>query len=237
MLNRMLAILTLAFVVAFPAKAEDLVVESFNGILGPGYALPRPPCCIWSNDTIGWYWTPKQTQLLDSIATKIADVDFGYDNNFTMTVTLFTDRPFVGGTEIASFEFDASKFMPGNEPWRGGTFATPVPVVAGTQYFVGFSGWSQVYVPDVKGGGINWVIDGSTRLPPAGAEFLSQGFTSAGAGAAALYETAMGDATTVTAAPVIQFSGHLAAPVPEPETYVTLLSGLALLGWFMRTRA
>jgi len=211
------------------ARAAD-VIDSYNAAKTPGYVLPRPPCCIWVPDTIGWYWTPAGDSYLTNIQTKLADVDFGYNNDFAMTVSLFTDRPAAGGTLIDSFTFNASSFVDGGGhdtfPWRGTGFAAPVSVTGGTNYFVGFQGWAAAYDPHTgNGGGINWVIDGDTGGPPADAQFLSAGYTGA------TFDTKMGTDRTVTAAPVIRFIGGLGAPpVPEPSTYALLMIGLAALG-------
>ena len=209
------------------ARAAD-VIDSYNPSKAPGYATPRPPCCIWVPDTIGWYWTPASDSYLTNIQTKLADVDFGYNNDFAMTISLFTDRPAAGGTLIDSFTFNASSFVDGGGhdtfPWRGTGFAAPVSVTGGTTYFVGFQGWAAVYDPATgSGGGINWVIDPS-GAPPADAQFLSAGYTGA------TFDTLMGSDRTVTAAPVIRFIGGLGAPpVPEPSTYALTLIGLAAL--------
>ncbi|MEO8123301.1 MAG: PEP-CTERM sorting domain-containing protein [Burkholderiales bacterium] len=203
------------------------VIDSYNYDKTPGYTLPRPPCCIWSLDNIGWYWTPTTDVYLTNIQTKLADVDFGYNNDFDMTVSLFSDRPAVGGTKIDSFTFNASSFIDGNGdytfPWRGTGFDAPLHLTGGTTYFVGFQGWAAVFVPGVSGGGINWLID-SDGNPPPDAQFLSAAYVNDG------FMTEIGTATSVTAAPVIRFVGDFTAPVPEPATYALMLAGLAAVG-------
>lgn len=200
-------------------------IDTYNADKGPGYALPRPPCCSWNVDNIGWYWTANQSTSLTSIQTKLADVDFGYDNGFFMTVGIYTDRPAVGGTLLGSFRYDAAHFLAGSEPWRGGFFASPVPITEGTQYFIGMSGWTNDRYSNNGAGGINWVIDGFTGLPPADAQFLGIAYINAG------WADAIGTPTTVTAAPVLQF---VATPIPIPSAAILFASTLFGLGFLRR---
>lgn len=215
---------------AFSPIHASTVFDSYNEDKSPGYALPRPPCCTWNVDTIGWYWTANETLFLESIQTKLADIDTGYDNGFHMTVQVFTDRPAAGGVELARFRFDAAHFLPGYVPWRGGFFETPLLVNAGTRYFVGMSGWINDRYSNNGRGGINWIIDGFSGPLPAGAEFPGDGTSYNGAA----WENLMGT-NTVTSAPVLQFVG---SPVPLPAAFWLFAWGLVglvgLLGWGKR---
>ena len=194
-----------------------VVIDSYNYDKTPGYTIPRPPCCIWVPDNIGWYWTP------------------GADVSLTnMTISLFTDRPAVGGTKIDSFTFNASSFIDRDGvntfPWRGTGFASPVHVTGGTTYFVGFEGWAAVYVPGVRGGGINWLVADPSFAQPADAQILSAAYFQDG------FATRIGTDNTVAAAPVIRFIGDFATPpVPQPATCALMLVGLAGVG-FCATR-
>ncbi len=94
-----------------------------------------------------------------SIQTQLRN-DFGnLNNNFTFTTTLYTDRPAVGGTPIASFEWNGSRLIQGQ--WVGGFFVSGVPLLGGTEYFIGMSGWAQALgsVGANSGAGVNWVSD------------------------------------------------------------------------------
>ncbi|MBC7781623.1 MAG: hypothetical protein H7125_16135 [Proteobacteria bacterium] len=215
-------------------------VEQIN--TGPGFATPFPGCCIWSPNTIGWYWSPTpafnanisngQTVYLSNVQTQLADLLNGINNDFTMTVSVFTDRPAAGGSLIDSFSFNAFGVNIPQGGFRGTGFATPVALVAGTPYFFGFSGWGAVAGPGT-GGGSNWTLDSNTGLAAAGARSLGVGYTGA------TWETVLGsDDTSPTSTPTIRFlydtdapgtpGGPAAAVVPLPGALPLMLSALGL---------
>jgi hypothetical protein len=213
------AALVLLTAAAQPAWA-DAYSDSYNQLFGPGYVLPLPGCCTWNQNTIGWYWTPQQTVSLTTIETILVNVLFGVNDDFDLTVTLFTDRPAVGGIALASATFNPGQFFPDDPPWHGKAFATPVTVTSGTEYFVGFSGWDNSQVDGARGG-INWVIqpDVPDGLPP-GVQFLSMAYILDD------FSLGIGTASSVTAAPVIKFVGDTTLPVPEPSVWALWTLGL-----------
>jgi hypothetical protein len=214
----------LLFLAAGPAAHASPVVDSYNQDPGPGNVLPLPGCCTWAPDTIGWYWTPQQTFGLKTVETILIGLLSGVNNDFNLTVTLFTDRPAAGGTALGSATFNPGAFDPADPPWHGKAFDTPILVTGGTPYFVGFSGWNNSTPPNDPNvrGGINWVNQPGfpNNLPP-GVRFLSQAYIGAS------FETPIGTGSTTTAAPVIKFVGDTV--VPEPATGLLLGVGLLLL--------
>jgi len=226
------AMATLALLTAASQPAwADAYSESYNQQFGPGYASPFPGCCTWGLNTIGWYWTPQQTISLQVIETILVNVLNGVNDDFDLTVTIFTERPAIGGTALASATFNPGQFFPDDPTWHGKAFATPVTVSAGNQYFVGFSGWDKSQIVGARGG-INWVIqpDVPDGVPP-GAQFLGMAYVGDDFG------TGIGSATSVTAAPVIKFVGDTTLPVPEPSTWALWALGLGLLGAMRRRQA
>lgn len=199
--------------------------DSYNENFGPGYALPFPGCCTWAPNTIGWYWTPQRAVSLTAVETILVNVLNGVNDDFALTVTLYTNRPAVGGNPLGSATFNPGSFYAGDPPWHGQPFAKPIAVSAGTQYFVGFSGWDKSAGPNGERGGINWVVQpGFADGVPPGARFLSQAYIGDD------FATGIGSATTTTAAPVIKFVGNTMAPVPEPQTWLLFCTGLAAFG-------
>jgi hypothetical protein len=230
-LTRAAAAAVLAAAALQPAHAINYT-ESYNQLYGPGYALPFPGCCTWAPNTIGWYWAPQQTFALSTIETILVNVLNGVNDDFDLTVTLYSDRPAAGGTAIASAVFNPGSFYAADPSWHGNAFTAPVVVNAGTSYFVGFSGWNNSQTAGGARGGINWVLqpDQPGGVPP-GAQFLGNAYIGDS------FETAIGTATSVTAAPVIKFVGDTnLSPVPEPSTAALGLMGLAFLGLALKHR-
>ena len=219
----------LAGLAAVPAAAASSYSESYNQAYGPGYALPFPGCCTWGPNTIGWYWTPGQSFSLTGIETILVNVLNGVNDDFDLTVSLYTDRPAVGGSVLASATFNPGSFYAADPSWHGNAFASPVDVSAGTQYFVGFSGWDKSQVAGARGG-INWVVqpDFPDGLPP-GVQFLSQAYIGDD------FANGIGSASTTTAAPVIKFVGVIGA-VPEPASWLLFGAGAVSLGALKRRR-
>ena len=217
------AALVLAGLSAFPSLAADVYSESYNQLYGPGYVLPFPGCCTWAPNTIGWYWTPAQSFSLTTVETILVNVLNGVNDDFDLTVKLYTDRPAVGGSVLSSATFNPGQFYAVDPTWHGQAFASPVAVTAGSRYFVGFTGWDKSAGPNGERGGINWVVQPGfpDNLPP-GVQFLSQAYVGED------FATGIGSATTNTAAPVIKFAGVIGA-VPEPAEWVLFGVGAVLL--------
>ncbi len=227
-----LQLLAVAAVVcsASPAVRADAYEDSYNLDPGPGFVLPWPGCCTWTPDNIGWYWTPQQTIKLTAVETILVGLLNGINNDFDLTVTVYTDRPVLGGTVLGSSTFNPGELYAPDPPWHTKPFDTPIVVNAGTAYFVGFSGWDNSAVPGARGG-INWAT-ASDYTVPAGARLLGQAYFLDG------YADPAGGPDTIPAAPVIKFVGNTLAPVPEPGTWALFGAGLVLLaGRYSRRKA
>jgi len=89
------------------------------------------------------------------------------------------------------------------------TFATPAPVVAGTQYAI------VAYSPGTGGNAVGWGLEGLSNLYPAGATFLSAEFPPGGTWEAGGAETDFAFKTYVIPAPPTP------PDVDPPETTIT----------------
>ncbi|MBC8164775.1 MAG: PEP-CTERM sorting domain-containing protein [Bryobacteraceae bacterium] len=207
----------LPFLLCFAAMlAPAAVIQEYNATRAPGFFYWAAP-----SGTIGWYWTPSQDFDLQSIETVLNTQGNNINNNFTLTTSLFTDRPAVGGSLIDAHTFNGAGYSGG---WTGGQFATPVSVTAGTSYFVGLSGWDQVLTAS-GGGGVNWV---QPTDYPAGSTFdsLFPGYTGT------TFDVQMNAGPTPASIdfPILRFVGVVpTSPVPEPSSIIFMLSGVGAL--------
>jgi hypothetical protein len=214
-----------AFLAASPAARADAYEDSYNLDPGPGFVIPWPGCCRWVPDNIGWYWTPQQNVSLTAVETILVGLLNGINNNFDLTVTVYTDRPAVGGSSLGSSTFNPGVLYPADPPWHTKPFDTPIIVNAGTTYFVGFSGWNNSAVPGTDDrGGINWVTTSAYTLPP-GARVLGSAYLGDN------FADKAGPPDAIPSAPVIKFVGNTITAVPEPGTWIMFCAGLMLLGW------
>lgn len=214
----------LLFSLALTSATAGTIFDSYNGPPGPG----APNCCYWAPPTgnIGWYWTPSTDVMLEGIQTQLYAGNFNINNNFTMTVTLYTDRPAAGGTVLDSFTFNAAT---ASLAWGGGTFAAPLSLTGGTSYFVGFSGWEQVLTAS-GGGGVNWV---AIDPLPVGTRTLFPGYMGID------FATQMnpGPNPTTIDAPIMRFiAADPVSAVPEPSTFFLSSAALATVVWGRRRK-
>jgi len=185
-------------IIRFLVEPIGYVAQDLNENLIPGPFYWAPP-------QIGWYWTPANSIKLIGIQTQLRDGFPNISNDFVFTTTLWTDRPAVGGTPIASFQWHGGEPVEG--PWVGGQFNAPISLTGGTQYFVGMTGWEQgfAFFNGNGGSGINWIH------PPtqAGAENLGAGSGYVGTN----FETKMNTGATPANvdSPVIRFIAVLDA--------------------------
>lgn len=214
--------ISIALLIAFSASvssADQVVQQQVNGPPGPGPFF-------WALPDIGWYWTPTADFQLTGIQTQLTSGLVNLNNDFMFVTTLFTDRPDVGGMEIASFSWNGTDFQSG--VWVGGSFASPVSVNSSTQYFVGMSGWDNAlgWAGAGSGAGINWVSD---LGPPA--ENLGAGSSWGSINTPGSFDTQFSpNGLGTTDQPVIRF-----LTVPEPSTLL-LLTGFAFCAAARRRR-
>lgn len=117
--------------------------------------------------SVGWYYVPATSYELSGIQTNFTP---GLGGDRTVTVEILTERRAVGGQLLASGTFDSAT---ARGTLGGATFATPVGLVAGSRYFVGFR--------NVGGIGINTTNDAAATNLGAFGLFLDNDGTNDGA--------------------------------------------------------
>jgi hypothetical protein len=122
----------------------------------------------WGASDVGWFYTPASSFSLSGIETKFSIPDGTSIEDRTVTVVLYAGgTPANGGTLLGSFGFNSA--LADNNTLGGGTFATPISLSAGTQYFVGFENVGPAADstgPNIDDLGVNFTDD-------SGATFLS----------------------------------------------------------------
>jgi len=193
---------------AAPAGAQT-VVASVN-------ASRAPAGEFWSAASVGWFYTPTTSFLLQSVNTKFFATG-GTDRN--VTVELLTAPRSDGGTLLASGEFNT---LLARGVFGGVTFASPINVVANTQYFIGFRNMAPLGAGDFD------LVPESELLRAnytdvVGADFFSAlrfGFENDGQ-----YELEFDEGSNTR--PILQFIRQDATTViPEPSTVWMLVAGL-----------
>ena len=123
---------TAMFIFAGASSANaDTIVDSVNvGDNGNSGAY-------WGSSEVGWLYTPGSSFNLSGIETKFSIPTNTSIEDRTVTVVLYSGgTPANGGTLLGSFGFNSA--LADNNTLGGGTFASPISLSAGTQYFVGF---------------------------------------------------------------------------------------------------
>ncbi|MBN8816606.1 MAG: PEPxxWA-CTERM sorting domain-containing protein [Sphingomonas sp.] len=185
---------------AAPANAQTIVADAVNDGIVPDYAH-------WGLNNMGWYYTPTTSYLLTGIGTRFAEVDGRTVTEYIYSGTVGHLTLLSSGSFTASTNFVTPVF-------------TPVALVSGTQYFIGFDNLAGL------GSSITDASGSSDRL----GRFYA-GFGATGNPA---YETF---AAQSTGRPILQFyTSAAAAGVPEPATWALMLLGFGALGGVLRSR-
>jgi hypothetical protein len=183
---------------------------------------------FWGVDDAGWLYTPGISYDLSGIDTYFSIPNLTTIENRTVTTAIFLgNRPSDGGTLLGSFSWDSTQ---AEGKLGGGSFSTPIPLIAGQQYFVGFENVGPMSsTPNVDDLGVNFTADSN-------ATFLSNLYfdSSTNGSCSTLHSFACEDTNMdILGQPILQFfepspSGPSA---PEPGS-AALLAGALGLGLF-----
>ncbi|MCA0455174.1 MAG: Ig domain-containing protein [Chloroflexi bacterium] len=124
-----LTLLTLFFVVPISRIEAATPVEGFN----EGLSVANPTNDPSQSLDLGWVYTASSSYLLTRIEGK-----FNAANGVAITVEFYDGLPSLGGNLLASGSFTQTAAAPAGTVWEGADLNTPVSVVSGNTYFVGF---------------------------------------------------------------------------------------------------
>ena len=219
---------TFIFAGASAAKA-DTIADSVNvGATGDSEAF-------WGSSEVGWLYTPTSSFALSGIETKFSIPINTTIEDRTVTVVLYAGgTPANGGTLLGSFGFNSA--LADNNTLGGGTFATPISLTGGTEYFVGFENVG----PAADSTGNNSNDLGVNFTADSGATFLSNlyfdqsGNSSCNTGAGFACEDTN---TDILGQPILAFlTPSQVSATPLPGALPLFASALGFIGLITRRR-
>jgi hypothetical protein len=212
---------------AAPAQASNILADSVNA------SLTADNGAYWGVDDVGWLYTPGSSYNLIGINTFFSIPNLTIVQDRTVTVAVFQgDRPSNGGTLLGTFAFNSSL---ADGHLGGGSFASPIALTAGQQYFVAFEEVGPLSpTPNVNDLGVNFTADASGT-------FLSFAyFDSATNGSCSTIHTfsCVDPNHDILGQPILQFFAQQAttSSTPEPGS-VALLGAVAGLGLVLRLKS
>ena len=193
---------------AAPARAQS-VVASVN-------ASRAPADEFWLSASVGWFYTPTTSFLLQSVHTMFFATG-GTDRN--VIVELLTEPRFNGGVLLASGEFNT---LLARGRFGGVTFATPIQLDASTRYFIGFRNMAPTGAGDFELERVSELLR-ANYTDVDGADFFSAlryDFENDGQ-----YKLELDEGSNTQ--PILEFIRQDATTVvPEPSTVWLLVAGL-----------
>lgn len=186
---------------------------------------------FWGANDVGWLYTPSTSYSLSGVKTRFSIPNLTSIQDRTVTVAIYQGgTPANGGTLLGTFDFSST--LADNNTLGGGSFATPIALTAGTQYFIGFENVGpKSSTPNVDDLGVNFTADpAATFLSNLYFDSPSNGSCSAAASFACedTNHDILGQAILALYGPSVA--------VPEPATWALFILGLFGLGATLRAR-
>jgi hypothetical protein len=187
----------------------------------------------WGVYDAGWLYTPSTSYLLGGIDTKFSYPNLTSIQDRNVTVALYLNNtPGNGGSLLGSFSFFSDNVAHG-QTFVGGDFPTPIALVAGQQYFVGFENVGPLppnSPPNQNDLGVNFTAD-------PGGTFLSNLFFDVSSNPSCNTGTNFACEDTnhdILGQPILEFfAAPPASTTPEPATFV-MFGGAMLVAAILR---